>query len=59
MNGKSVVKDSADVKKIIAVSPQETAVASNLSVKENLELVCGIHGFSKEKTKSILLLTLS
>jgi len=35
---------------LIGVSPQETAVAPNLSVKENLELICGIHGFSKEKT---------
>ena len=35
---KSVVKDTADVKPMIAVSPQETAVAPNLTVKENLEL---------------------
>jgi ABC-2 type transport system ATP-binding protein len=34
---------------MIGVSPQETAVAFNLSVRENLELMCGIHGFSKEK----------
>ena len=39
------------VKRLIGISPQETAVASNLSVKENLELICGIHGFSEEKTK--------
>ena len=26
-------------------------MAPNLSVEENLELICGIHGFSKEKTK--------
>jgi ABC-2 type transport system ATP-binding protein len=38
------------VKRLIGVSPQETAVAPNLSVKENLELICGIHGFSREKT---------
>ena len=36
---------------MIGVSPQETAVAPNLSVKENLELICGIHGFTKEETK--------
>ena len=47
--GKSVCKESAAVKSIIAVSPQETAVASGLSVRENLELMCGVHGFSKEK----------
>jgi ABC-2 type transport system ATP-binding protein len=34
---------------MIAVSPQETAVAPGLSVKENLELMCGVQGFSKEK----------
>ena len=49
LNGKSILKDTADVKSIIAVSPQETAVAPGLSVHENLELMCGIHGFSKAK----------
>lgn len=49
LNGKSIVKEVSEVKRIIGVSPQETAVAPNLSVKENLELLCGIHGFSKEK----------
>ena len=49
LNGKSIVKETNEVKRIIGVSPQETAVAPNLSVKENLELMCGIHGFSKEK----------
>ena len=50
LNGKSVVSQAAQVKSFIAVSPQETAVAPNLSVKENLELMCGIHSFSKQKT---------
>lgn len=47
--GNSVVSNSENVKKIIGVSPQETAVAPNLTVKENLELMCGVHGFNKEK----------
>ncbi len=47
--GKSICKDTAEVKKLIAVSPQESAVASGLSVRENLELICGVYGFSKEK----------
>lgn len=47
--GKSIVSDSAKVKSVIGVSPQETAVAPNLSVMENLKLMCGVHGFSKEK----------
>ena len=49
LNGKSIVKNSSDVKKIIAVSPQETAIAPGLTAKENLELICGVYGFSKEK----------
>ena len=52
VGGSSIVKNEASVKSIIGVSPQETAVAPNLSVKENLELMCGIHGFSKEKSKN-------
>ena len=49
LNGKSIVKESAEVKKIIGVSPQETAVAPGLSVEENLRLMCGVHGLDKEK----------
>ena len=50
VGGYSITKQSEQVKGVIGVSPQETAVAPNLSVKENLELICGIHGFNKEKT---------
>ena len=49
--GYSITKEPEQVKRMIGVSPQETAVAPNLSVYENLELICGIHGFPKEKTK--------
>ena len=52
VGGYSISKDAEQVKRLIGVSPQETAVAPNLSVKENLELICGIHGFSKEKTEA-------
>ena len=51
VGGFSVTKEAEQVKRLIGVSPQETAVAPNLSVKENLELICGIHGFSKDKTQ--------
>lgn len=51
LNGKSIAQNSDAVKKIIAVSPQETAVAPNLSVKENLLLMCGVHGFDKQKAQ--------
>ena len=50
VGGFSVTGEPEGVKRLIGVSPQETAVAPNLSVKENLELICGIHGFSGEKT---------
>ncbi len=52
LNGKSIIKDAKEVKSFIAVSPQETAVAPGLTVKENLELICGVHGFTKDKRKS-------
>ena len=47
--GHSVISDTGEVKRVIGVSPQETAVAKNLTVKENLELICGIFGFTKQK----------
>ena len=50
VGGYSITKEPELVKRLIGVSPQETAVAPNLSVEENLELICGIHGFSREKT---------
>jgi ABC-2 type transport system ATP-binding protein len=52
VGGYSVTKEPEQVKQLIGVSPQETAVAPNLSVKENLELICGIHGFSRDKTEA-------
>ena len=52
VGGYSITKEPEQVKRLIGVCPQETAVAPNLSVKENLELICGIHGFSKEKTRA-------
>ena len=51
VGGYSTTKEPEQVKRLIGVSPQETAVAPNLSVKENLELICGIHSFSKGKTE--------
>lgn len=48
--GESVTKNPSAVKASIGVSPQETAVAAGLTVRENLELICGIYGFSKQKS---------
>ncbi len=51
VGGCSITKQPNQVKGLIGVSPQETAIAPNLSVEENLALICGIHGFSKEKSR--------
>ena len=48
--GESITKNPTAVKALIGVSPQETAVASGLTVRENLELICGIYAFDKNKT---------
>ena len=52
LNGMSIVTDAEKVKGIIAVSPQETAVAPGLTVKENMELMCGVQGIKKENAKA-------
>lgn len=49
--GKSIAKDADEVKRLIGISPQETSVAPNLTVRENLELIAGIYGFEKSKIK--------
>ena len=51
VGGYSVLNEEISVKSVIGVSPQETAIAGGLSVRENLELICALHGFSKEKQK--------
>ncbi len=47
VGGHSILTESDKVKKIIAVSPQETAVAPNLTVRENLEFMAEIYGLSR------------
>ena len=58
LQGKSILTKSMAVKEIINVSPQETAVAPNLTVRENLQLICGIYGHDKasaeEKTNEFI-----
>lgn len=50
--GRSICTEAEQVKRVIAVSPQETAIGPNLSVTENLEFLAGIHGLSKEAAKA-------
>ena len=46
---KNLIKDSQYIKQRINVSPQETAIALNLNVQENLEMIAGIYGISKNE----------
>ena len=50
--GKSVLTQSEHTKQLLNVSLQETAIAENLTVKENLEFVCKIYGFDNEKSQA-------
>lgn len=47
--GDSIVKNPQSVKQKLNVSPQETAVAPNLTVKENLVMIAGIYGIKKDE----------
>lgn len=49
--GRSITQAPHEVKKLINISPQETAVAPNLTVRENLELIAGIYGANKGEAR--------
>jgi len=49
--GRDIHEDPMTVKQIIDVSPQETAIAEHLNAWENLRLIGGIRGLSKEEVK--------
>lgn len=49
--GNSITKQAQDVKEIINISPQETAVAGNLTVAENLELIAGLYGQDRKTVR--------
>lgn len=49
IDAKDVQKEREEVKKIIAISPQETAIASNLTVKENLAFFASIYDQKDEE----------
>ena len=51
VSGESIISSPNLVKERIGVSPQEPAVAPSLSVKENLTLMCDVHGLKKDKAK--------
>ena len=49
--GANVAEHPQEIKEKINISPQETAVAANLSVEENLELIARIYGQDKKTAK--------
>jgi len=49
--GHSISDELDEVKKLVNISPQETSVAPNLTVRENLEFIAGIYGFDKTRTE--------
>lgn len=51
INGLDIIKDKQKIKEILNVSPQETAIAPNLSVKENLEFMAGVYQIPNEKQR--------
>lgn len=51
--GRSIRTDSRRAKEVLAVSPQETAIASSLTVRENMELMAGIYGRSKGQVDQV------
>jgi len=52
--GRSIRAQSHAAKEILAVSPQETAVALGLTVSENLELMAGVYGRSRERVRQVM-----
>jgi len=47
--GYDIQRDPIGVKHVIALSPQETAIAEHLNAWENLRLMAGLHGFRKRE----------
>ena len=50
--GYRLTTQTQEVKKRINLSPQETAVAPKLTVRENLELIAGIYGSTRREAKT-------
>ena len=52
INDLDIIKDREKIKRIINISPQETAIAPNLTVLENLYFMAGIYEIKKAKEKN-------
>ena len=55
--GHDIMKEPDEVKRLVGVSPQDTSVAENLTVKENLEFMAGLY-LSKDKAASAVARTI-
>lgn len=51
INGFDIIKDKNEIRKIINISPQESAVAKNLTVKENLSLIATLYEIDNKTEK--------
>lgn len=52
IDGMNISEHKADIRKVINISPQETAIAPNLTVRENLEFMAGVYGLPKNSTRT-------
>lgn len=50
--GYDLIKEKSKVRSVINISPQENAVAKNLTVRENLELIASLYGVGDIKRKA-------
>ncbi|MDE5562730.1 MAG: ATP-binding cassette domain-containing protein [Clostridiales bacterium] len=51
VNGFDIIKDRESVRKIVNISPQESAVAKNLTVRENLYFMASLYGIENKNEK--------
>ena len=51
VNGYDLIKERENIRKIINISPQESAVAKNLTVRENLELIASLYNIQNQDEK--------
>ena len=51
INNYDLIREKEKIRKIINISPQESAVAKNLTIKENLEFVASLYDIQNRKNK--------
>ncbi|MCR4780684.1 MAG: ABC transporter ATP-binding protein [Ruminiclostridium sp.] len=52
VQGHSILTDKSGVKTVIGISPQDTAVAEKLTVRENLAFIAKVFGLDSERSKA-------